>query len=73
MGPRVRDELRLVLASQDSNLRMRGLHLLVSLVSQAQNGIRTLHDSGMLYVSPLFALLVDFLLAGDVPSALNAA
>ncbi|EIE27217.1 ARM repeat-containing protein [Coccomyxa subellipsoidea C-169] len=48
VGEGGRQELQRVLGSSDPSIRMRGLSLLASLASVAQDNIRALHDSGLL-------------------------
>ncbi len=50
MGEGGRQELQRVLGSSDPSIRMRGLSLLASLASVAQDNIRALHDSGAQYL-----------------------
>jgi hypothetical protein len=46
LGPAVHEQLKQVVGAQDSRVRLRGLFLLASLVSQAPDIVRALHESG---------------------------
>ncbi|KAK9907508.1 hypothetical protein WJX75_004974 [Coccomyxa subellipsoidea] len=57
VGEGARQHLQQVLASSDPSIRMRGLSLLASLASVAQDNVRALHESGLL--QPLQAELAN--------------
>ena len=58
VGEGARQHLQQVLASSDPSIRMRGLSLLASLASVAQDNVRALHESGTKSLQNYYPLMI---------------